>query len=263
MSNHATQLIFLGTGTGVPSAERGSSAALLKLPETNLLIDIGPGTLRQLAKVSVPITEIDYILLTHLHPDHSIDLASFLFGTKYPPYLVKRRPFHLLAGTDFEAFYKNLLRLYGHWIELPLGLLVHTPLPQGRTWEKKFPSFFLETGPVSHTSSSIGFRFTLPDRKVLVFSGDSDYSPSIVELARKADLLVLECSFPEGQKVEGHLTPSLAGRIAREAEVKQLVLTHFYPECDGQDLIGPCKGEYSGKIRLAEDFMTLSLENEI
>jgi ribonuclease BN (tRNA processing enzyme) len=259
VADYSSEIIFLGTGTGVPSAERSSSSILLRLSGSNLMIDLGPGTLRQLAKISVTVTEINYILLTHLHPDHSSELAPFLFANKYPPYLTKRTPFHLLAGTDFEGFHRNLKNLYGHLIELPEGLFRPILLPQDRPREKTFPRFKVESRPMAHTSSSIGYRITLPDRKTLVFSGDSDYSESLVQLARKADLLVLECSFPEGKKVEGHLTPSLAGRVAREAGVNQLALTHFYPECQGEDLIGPCSREYGGTINLAEDFLTILL----
>lgn len=259
MIEYSYKIIFLGTGTGVPSADRSSSSVLLRLSGANLLIDLGPGTLRQLAKVSITVAEIDYIFLTHLHPDHSADLASFLFASKYPPYLKNRTPFHLLAGSDFETFHKGLKNLYGHWIELPEGLFKSILLPQDGPWEKTFSLFSVESLPMAHTSSSLGYRITLPDRKVLVFSGDSDYSDSLVKLAQKADLLVLECSFPEGRKVEGHLTPSLAGRIAREAGVKQLALTHFYPECQGEDLIGPCRREYGGPVKLAEDFLTILL----
>jgi ribonuclease BN (tRNA processing enzyme) len=257
MTNPSARLTFLGTGTGVPSADRGSPAILLRLPEVNLLIDVGPGTLRQLAKISVSITEIDHILLTHLHPDHSADLGPFLFASKYPPYLLNRQPFHLFAGGDFNSFHKGLKNLYGHWIELPPGLLRIVPISPDRPWEKEFPGFGLSSCPLPHSASSLGYRISLPDRKSLVFSGDSDYSTSLVELAQKADLLVCECSFPEGEKVTGHLTPSLAGRIAREAVVGKLILTHFYPECQGRDLISPCAREYSGPIELAEDFQTI------
>ena len=259
MDEPIAQLIFLGTGTGVPSPDRASPAIILKLPDTNVLIDLGPGTLRQLAKISVSVTAIDYILLTHLHPDHSADLAPFLFGTRYPPYLKNRRPIQLLAGTDFDSFYKTLIALFGRWIELPDGLLRVLTLPQDRSFKKIFPHFSLLSTPVRHSSSSLGYRINLHNRKVLVFSGDSDYSDSLVELAKKSDLLILECSFPEEQKVEGHLTPSLAGRIAREAGAKQLILTHFFPECQGRDLVAPCAREYSGNIILAEDFLTIPL----
>jgi len=260
MKQPSSQLIFLGTGTGVPSSDRASPALLLKLQDINVLIDLGPGALRQLSRISVEITDIDYILLTHLHPDHSADLAPFLFGTKYPPFLNDRRPFHLLAGSGIESFFERLKALYGQWIELPEGLLKVLPLHQDRPSENHFSSFSLLSAPVRHSSSSLGYRINLHDnRKSLVFSGDADYSTSLVELAKNSDLLVLECSFPEGQKVEGHLTPSLAGRIAREAGVKKLILTHFYPECQDRDLVGPCAREYSGPIKLAEDFLSISL----
>jgi ribonuclease BN (tRNA processing enzyme) len=259
MMEQKDQLIFLGTGTGVPSAEMGSPSQLLKLTGALILVDMGPGTLRQLAQLSIPITEIDFILLTHLHPDHSADLVPFLFASKYPPYLINRSPVHLLAGMDFQNFYQGLKTAYGHWIDLPPDLLKMTFLPEDKPWEEKFPNFSLSSRPILHTSSSLGYRLTIPPGKIIVFSGDSDYSGNVVDLARQADVLVLECSFPEGEKIEGHLTPSLAGRIAREAGVKKLILSHFYPECRGHDLIGPCSREYQGPIILAEDFLSISV----
>jgi ribonuclease BN (tRNA processing enzyme) len=164
-----------------------------------------------------------------------------------------------LAGRAIEQFFIDLNGLYGRWIEWPPGLFTIKSLPQERPWEEEFPEFTLQSTPVAHTSSSLGFRITLPNGKGLVFSGDSDYSASLVELAQKADILICECSFPEEEKVTGHLTPSLAGRIAREAGVGRLYLTHFYPECRGKDLIGPCNREYRGPIFLAEDFQIVPI----
>jgi ribonuclease BN (tRNA processing enzyme) len=78
-------------------------------------------------------------------------------------------------------------------------------------------------------------------------------------MGRGADLLVLECSFPNERKIQGHLTPKLAGKVAKEAEAKKLVLTHFYPPCDEADIISQCREEFSGEIVLAEDLMVLTL----
>ena len=64
----------------------------------------------------------------------------------------------------------------------------------------------------------------------------------------------------DGMKVEGHLTPSLAGKLAREANCRKLVLTHFYPPCNGVDIIARAKAEYPGEIVQAEDFMTIEIE---
>jgi ribonuclease BN (tRNA processing enzyme) len=72
------------------------------------------------------------------------------------------------------------------------------------------------------------------DGRTLAISGDTDYCRNLVELASEVDLLVLECSFPDEKKVEGHLIPSLVGRIGLESRCKKLLLTHFYPICDSE-----------------------------
>ena len=259
MDPFAGRLTFLGTGTGVPSKDRASPACLLELPAARLLIDLGPGSLRQLARVSLAVTDIDGLLLTHLHPDHSADLAPLLFAGRYPPFTASGRTLHLTAGEGFRFFFKKLKALYGSWIEWPAGRLRLHLRPQDRLFEQDFLTLPLASRPVAHTKASLGFRLSLPSGKTLVFSGDTDYCTALVELAHQADWFVCECSFPEGRKVEGHLTPSWAGRIAREAGVATLILTHFYPECAGQDLARACSREFNGSILLAEDLMTISL----
>ncbi|MGB3097632.1 MAG: MBL fold metallo-hydrolase, partial [Candidatus Deferrimicrobiaceae bacterium] len=91
--------------------------------------------------------------------------------------------------------------------------------------------------------------------KVIAFSGDTDVCAGIVTAARNADVAVFECSFPNECKVRGHLTPGEAGELASAARVKKLVLTHFYPECEGADILGQCGETYSGEIILAKDLL--------
>ena len=71
--------------------------------------------------------------------------------------------------------------------------------------------------------------------------------------------MICESAFPDGQKVDGHLTPSLAGEIAQQARVKQLILTHFYPACDSIDVEKQCRSTYNGKVSAARDLMTVTL----
>jgi len=78
-------------------------------------------------------------------------------------------------------------------------------------------------------------------------------------LARGADLLILESSFPDGQGIEGHLTPSQAGDIATRSGAKRLLLTHFYPECLKSDIETQCRKTYQGELILATDLMSLSV----
>jgi ribonuclease BN (tRNA processing enzyme) len=107
----------------------------------------------------------------------------------------------------------------------------------------------------------VGYRFELADRKSLVISGDTDYCQNIVDLSAEADLLVLEYSFPDGKKVEGHLTPSLAGRIGKESSCKNLLLTHLYlyPLCDQPDILSQCRQTFKGEAVVAEDLMRFKI----
>jgi len=93
----------------------------------------------------------------------------------------------------------------------------------------------------------------------MVYSGDTGYCDEIIRLSEGADLLVLEASFPDGNGVEGHLTPSEAGRIATKAGIRRLVLTHFYPECMAMDIVSQCRGAYEGEIIQARDALRLTV----
>ena len=93
--------------------------------------------------------------------------------------------------------------------------------------------------------------------KVLAYSGDTDYCPGLVALARDADVLIAECSFPDDRKVTGHLTPSLVGRAARESGCRKVVLTHLYPPCDTCDIAQAVQGEFAGTVIVAEDLMNI------
>jgi ribonuclease BN (tRNA processing enzyme) len=80
-----------------------------------------------------------------------------------------------------------------------------------------------------------------------------------VELAEGADLLVLECSFPEGAPAEGHMTPGQAAAVAEKAGARRLLLTHFYPAAAASDLMTPARKRYGGDILLARDGMKVEV----
>ena len=112
---------------------------------------------------------------------------------------------------------------------------------------------------MAHTPESIAFRIEFEDGKSVVISGDTDSTPKLAEFAFRTDLLVLECSFPDGKKVEGHLTPALAGKIATESRCKRLLLTHLYPLCDQFDMQEQCRRTFQGEIILAADLMRIAI----
>lgn len=246
------ECVVLGSGTAIPHPRRGSAGNLVRTSGLTLLVDAGTGTLQKLAVLGVSLAGLDAVALTHFHLDHTAELAPLLFALRNPG-IGRTRALTLLGAPGVREFHRRLHRLYGTWIEpggYPLRIeeISRRPASLG--------PLVLSAFPVAHAPESVAFRIEdAGTGKILAISGDTDVCEGLVDAARGADVAVFECSFPEGRKVEGHLTPGEAGRIASRAAVRRLVLTHFYPECEGEDLVGPCRRTFSGEILLAEDLM--------
>jgi ribonuclease BN (tRNA processing enzyme) len=244
------ELTVIGSGTGVPSLRRGSPALAVRAAGRLLLLDLGSGTLRSLLRYGFNFSEIDLLALTHLHPDHVGDLIPFFFATRYALGYTRREPFTLLAARGFKEFHGHLQAAFGGWVEPPPGLMALRELSPDGPEQVDVQDLRVLSAPTHHTPGSLAYRVEAWGRS-LVYSGDTDLSPSLVELARDADLLVLEASNPF--KVEGHLTPAEAGRLARQAGAKRLLLTHFYPPCDQVEVAALAAAEFQGEVLKAED----------
>jgi ribonuclease BN (tRNA processing enzyme) len=247
----------LGSGTCVPSLERSACALLLETGGLRLLLDAGPGTMRRLLEHGVRVFEVTHLLLSHFHPDHSGELVPFLFANKYPDSRLRQTPLTLGGGKGLRRFFRALQGAYGTWIDLGSAMrpLMEWDGPGGDACQ--FGPVGLTTAPMAHNPESLAYRVTGPGGGSVVYSGDTDLTDALVSLARDADLLVCEAAFPDALKVPGHLTPSEAGRIAAQAGVRRLMLTHFYPECAQADLAAECRRTYPGPLILAHDLLTV------
>jgi ribonuclease BN (tRNA processing enzyme) len=256
MKNQSIHTTILGSGTCVPSLKRSACSVLLEIDETKILIDSGPGTTKRLLEAGVYLNELNYIFYSHFHPDHISEMISILFALKYSG-LKRKKTLHITAGTGFITFYNRLKTVFGHWIELDTLILdeMSTFTPDHRS----FDGFDVNTIPTNHNPESLSYRFVSQTGASVVYSGDTDECNQLGQIAKHADLFICESAMPDGQKVDGHLTPSLAGKIASDANVKRLVLTHLYPECNAVDIEKQCRNTYSGPLWLAQDLMRLSV----
>lgn len=255
----AITVTILGSGTCVPSLKRSSCSLLMAVGDSKLLFDSGPGTMRRLLEAGTAIFDISHIFYSHFHPDHSGEFVPFLFATKYPNKQQRKNTLTVTGGTGFLDFYSRLKSAYGQWIELEPGLLTLVELDHQKPDSNQFQDFSVESAPMSHNEESIAFRISSPDGSSVVYSGDTDYNENLIELAGDADLLICESAVPDDLRVNGHLTPSLAGEIATRAGVRKLVLTHFYPECDHADIQQECRKTYDGPLILAEDLLRIKV----
>jgi len=249
------ELVVLGSGTGVPSLRRGSPGLLLISDGNYILIDSGTVNLKRIHESGEKYQDIDLLLYTHIHPDHVSELVPLLFACKYS-HLPRKKNLLCAGGPGFEDYFEKLKNIYGSWIE-PQSYQLKVKETSENPF--RFRDLKISSKPMAHISESVGYRIGFKNGKSMAISGDTDYCQNIVDLALQVDLLVLECSFPDGQKVEGHLTPSLAGRIGSESRCKRLLLTHLYPACDEFDVVSQCRQTYSGEIILGEDLMRIEI----
>ena len=116
----------------------------------------------------------------------------------------------------------------------------------------------LSWAPARHRPESIAYRLDTDDG-AFVYTGDTEYSETVVELARGAHTLLIECSFPDDNPVHGHLTPGGAARMATEAGVGRMVLTHLFPQVETPDLAAKVGRNFDGEVVVAEDGLSLEL----
>lgn len=248
------ELVVLGSGTGIPSLRRGSPGYLLRLGDERILVDGGSGTLPRLLRAGVRVNDLTRVVYTHFHPDHTGDLIPLLFALRNSDYR-RDEPLPLVGPRGLRALVETLQMAYRELIQWGPGDAAITEIGEG---ERPFAGARLTARHVEHTPASLAYRVEAEGR-VLVLSGDTGPCEAIVTLAKDAECLVLECSYPDGLGVAGHLTPSECGEIAARAGARRLVLTHFYPACDTVDLLTPCRKQFGGEVTVAEDGMRIGV----
>ncbi len=251
------EVITIGTGTCVPSIRRAGPCQCLRAYGYTLVIDMAAGSLRQLLKAGIRQDDIDLILFTHFHPDHTGELVPFIFASKYSPAYRRKKPVFIWGAEGLSGLLEGFFKAWGEWALPQDDAVVIEEIPVSMKTSQQFPPFVITTIHVKHTQQSLAYRMEGPEGKSVVFTGDTDFCQELVDIAQNADLLIMECASPEGHKVQGHMTPSEAGKVAKKARAKKLVLTHFYPNCDKSDMITSCKRYFDGPIILAEDLMRI------
>lgn len=229
------RLIVLGSGTSVPHPKRSSSGYWLETENGSLLLDISPSAIGRMAKEGCDWANLDAIWISHFHLDHFGGLMPFLFGMKHAPQTQRRKKPLVIYGPE------RLL----HVIE------AMDASNNYKLWQQPFPLYFQEIRPnevfeilpnlaaqsfkTQHTDESLAIcldngNFTI------VYTSDTGFDESLIEFSRDTDLLLIECSFVYEKPAKKHLNLHEAIHIANQAGVKNVLLTHLYPEWDDVDI---------------------------
>jgi ribonuclease BN (tRNA processing enzyme) len=249
------ELTVLGSGTCALQRHRSMAGYAIRHQNHFLLLDCGNGVLRRCLEAGLQPFDIDGILISHLHIDHIADIVPLLWGLKYAPDLNRTKKLEFWGPPGIQRFFENLPSVYGKWLNsFEFPLIVREVSQQ----EFEVGPWRAMALPMQHGTVANGYRLQSGE-KVIAYSGDTGECAEVIMLGRRADLLILECSFAEDKGVENHLHAAQAARLGRQAECKQLLLTHFYPECDQKDILSICHREFSGVVELASDLQRLIL----
>ncbi|MEM4534861.1 MAG: MBL fold metallo-hydrolase [Desulfurococcaceae archaeon] len=233
------KLVFLGVGGWISKPILGHTSVLIEENNDRILLDSGECTARALHVYGKGLERIRGIVVTHLHGDHVLGLPTILMLLKhmgypgisvYVPGESARDLLELLriTGVNYEGF----VRVVGveHGDEHEVGV------------------FRLKFIRAVHTMPSLSVRVSSRD-KCVVYSGDTSYNPTLVELAKGCDLLIHEVSgYDPSSRMYGHSTFEDALRVADEAGVKKVILVHYYMDVP---CIKPSSIRTSGEFNLA------------
>lgn len=251
------RLIVLGCSGSGPGPTSPASGYLLDTGDAHLVMDLGNGTFGALQRHLDPWT-LDAVLFSHLHPDHCADFSALVVHRRYhprPPFdaRARRLPVHAPAEapTRFAAAYAPSSAELAETV-LTDVFDFHPHTDGGRV---QVAGATVTASRVDHPCDAYGLRVE-HDGRSLVFSGDTGPCAGLVELARGADVLLCEATWPHvlpswDEPPRGvHLSGRQAGEHAAAAGVGRLLLTHVPPWFDGQELLAEAKAAYDGPVEL-------------
>ena len=284
------RLYLLGTGVPTPTPERFGTCYVLQVGQTFLMVDCGPAATYKLVKGGLFPTQIDYLFFTHHHFDHNADYPCFLL-CRWDQSIGKENRLHVWGPPPTEWITERLIGPEGafshDWkarVGAPVSQSVFVnrggvlPRPEPRVNVKDVgPGNVTAQGDWRVTAAtavhvqpwldSLAYRVDTSEGSI-VFAGDTGPCDSVIQLARHADTLVVNCwdhqeTMEQNGEAAGQTGTLDAGKMAQECEVGRLILSHSTPH-----LTRPASKErgiadvarlYGGQIIFAEEMMVLEL----
>lgn len=242
------KITVLGSCAAWPEPGRACAGFLVEHAGYRVVLDLGFGTLPRLLSLC-PNGAVDAVVITHQHTDHCVDLNGLLRVRHYGELTFDRIP--LLCPPGVAA-------------------LVDTLEPSPRLTElfeihdlpgaHKVGPFEVVGVELPHHVPNVGVRLTTT-RRTVAYTGDTGPTPALADLGRDADLYIMEATLqelPDGER--NLLTAAEAGRWAREARARRLLLTHFWPGNDRGVSLRQAAEHYGGDLRAAEEGLVLDLD---
>jgi ribonuclease Z len=280
------RVTLLGTGVPTPRPDRFGPSTLIEAGDQKLLIDAGRGATIRLYQLGVPLGQIDALLLTHFHSDHTVGIPDlWLTGWLQSHFATRRAPFRVIGPAGAANLMSHLEKAYALDIKIRIedeklppegaAILVQEFHSDGVAYERngvRVIAFEVDHGDA--IKPAYGYRIEYGGRAVVI-SGDTRYNDNVVKYGTGADLLIHEvaivrpelASEPYIQRITAHhTTASEAGTIFARAKPKLAAFTHLVflareqvPPASIDDLIAETRQTYDGPLVVGEDLMSFEI----
>jgi ribonuclease BN (tRNA processing enzyme) len=219
------QLRFVGCGDAFGSGGRSNTCFHLTGARTNLLIDCGASSLPALKRLGIACNDVALILITHFHGDHFAGLPFLLLDAQFSR---RTLPLVIAGPAGIAARLTQVMEaLFEHSSSTPrkfdLSVVELAPGQLARLGEVSVTPY-----PVVHGNSGgpfLGYRIEA-EGKVVAYTADTEWTDSLIQLGREADLLVAE-AYTRDKAVKNHLSLAALEAHLDEIRPKRLVLTHM------------------------------------
>lgn len=241
-----------GSHTGVG---RMCSGYLVEAAGRKILLDAGNGSTGNLQREH-RLGDLDAIVISHRHVDHCIDLIGCYYNLRFDPDHTGRIP--LYAAAEVHGLLTSMLSK-----DAPMSfddLFAHQEVGHGD--HVQIGEVSLRFARSVHPVPTVSTRIEV-EGVTLVYSGDSAGGPDLVDIARGADLLLCEATWTgdaADYPPDIHLTATDAAKVANEAGVARLVLTHLAGATDRERTMAEAAAVFDGTVQLAEDLVRYRVE---
>ncbi|MGD2217794.1 MAG: ribonuclease Z [Gemmatimonadales bacterium] len=251
------RLVTVGTGTVVPDPERASACHWIEHGETRLLVDCGAGALQGLARYGLAWADVGHLIISHFHADHIGEIPSLIFALRHALETPRRAALEVWGPEGSGRLFAAWADALGSWLVEPgFDVTIHELRPRD---SMDVGGLKLQVSKTPHTDESLALRLEA-NGSVLGYTGDTGPSEELARFFRGTDLLLAECSLPDELVADFHLSPTSLARLAMDAGVSRLAVTHVYPQLRRLDVPGLIRqAGYSGEIIVVSDGSELQI----
>ncbi len=233
---------------------RACASHLVEGAGTRILLDCGNGSLTNLQQ-RCDVADVDALVLSHLHPDHFADVYSLYYALRFHPRGEQVLPVYAPSGAC--AHLSQLLSADS----APRFASIFDFHEVAAGAELAIGAASVQLHAAEHPVETLACRITLAGRTV-AYTADSGYTQRLIPCAQDADVLLCDATWLERQRPlpDGvHMTGAEAARLATEADVRTLVLTHIIPTNDPAETATEAADHFDGPLLTAHDLLELTL----